>query len=146
MTPDSLRTLGFSFTKARSLLELAQTAAAGRLEPETLEKQPDEEVFGLLLNLRGIGRWTAEYVLLRGLGRTNIFPGDDVGARNRLAQWLGRDEPMDYEAVRSAVRRWQPYSGLAYFHLLLEGLTQSKVLPEDGSQNSTQHRIVPTQE
>ena len=48
----------------------------------------------MLLDLRGIGRWTGEYVLLRGLGRINVFPGDDVGARNRLARWLGR-RPAD---------------------------------------------------
>jgi 3-methyladenine DNA glycosylase/8-oxoguanine DNA glycosylase len=41
-----------------------------------------------LLEIRGVGSWTAEYVLLRGLGRTNVFLGDDVGARNNLARWL----------------------------------------------------------
>ena len=128
LNPDSLRTLGFSFAKARSLLELAQTAEAGQLEQEDLNKLNDDQVHRLLMNLRGIGRWTAEYTLLRGLGRIDVFPGDDVGARNRLAQWLGRDGPMDYEAVRHAVRRWHPYSGFVYFHMLLEGLTQSKAL------------------
>jgi DNA-3-methyladenine glycosylase II len=39
--------------------------------------------------LRGAGRWTAEYVLLRGFGRLHAFPGDDVGARNNLQRWLG---------------------------------------------------------
>jgi DNA-3-methyladenine glycosylase II len=77
---------------------------AGQLEQEKLEELSDDQVLGLLMSLRGIGRWTAEYVLLRSLGRRGVFPGDDVGARNRLAQWLGRDEPMDYEAVRHAVR------------------------------------------
>jgi DNA-3-methyladenine glycosylase II len=133
LNPDSLRTLGFSFAKARSLLELAHTAEAGQLEREELNKLNDDQVMERLMNLRGIGRWTAEYALLRGLGRIDVFPGDDVGARNRLAQWLGRDGPMDYEAVRHAVRRWHPYSGFVYFHLLLEGLSQSKALPEDGS-------------
>lgn len=131
LNPDSLRTLGFSFAKARSLLELAETAEAGQLEQEELNKLNDDQVMERLMNLRGIGRWTAEYALLRGLGRIDVFPGDDVGARNRLAQWLGRDGPMDYEAVRRAVRRWHPYSGFVYFHLLLEGLTQSKALLED---------------
>jgi DNA-3-methyladenine glycosylase II len=98
------------------------------LDQEELNKINDDQVLGLLINLRGIGRWTAEYALLRGLGRTDIFPGDDVGARSRLAQWLGRDGLMDYEAVRHAVRRWHPYSGFVSFHLLLEGLTQSKAL------------------
>lgn len=125
LSPDSLRALGFSFAKARSLLELGQTAVAGHLESKELEKLRDEEVLSLLLSLRGIGRWTAEYVLLRGLGRISVFPGDDVGARNRLAQWLGRDQPMNYETVRSAVRRWHPYCGLVYFHLLLNGLAES---------------------
>lgn len=124
-TPDSLRALGFSFAKARSLLELAQIATTGDLEPEKLEKLRDEDILPLLLSLRGIGRWTAEYALLRGLGRINVFPGDDVGARNRLAQWLGFSQPMDYEAVRKAVRCWHPYCGLVYFHLLLKGLDES---------------------
>jgi len=61
-----------------------------------------------------------------------VFPGDDVAARNRLAQWLGLNEPIDYEAVRRAVRRWRPYGGLVYFHLLLKGLVESKALPEGG--------------
>lgn len=125
LSPDSLRALGFSFAKARSLLELGRTAVAGYLETKELERLRDEEVLSLLLSLRGIGRWTAEYVLLRSLGRISVFPGDDVGARNRLAQWLGRDQSMNYEAVRRAVRRWHPYCGLVYFHLLLNGLAES---------------------
>lgn len=136
LSPDSLRNLGFSLAKARSLLELAQTAKARHLEREDLTKLNDDRVLGLLMSLRGIGRWTAEYALLRGLGKINVFPGDDVGARNRLAQWLRRDGPMDYEAVQRAVRPWNPYSGFVYFHLLLKGLAQSNALPEDGSWNS----------
>ena len=95
----------------------------------------DGQVLDLLLKLHGIGRWTAEYVLLRSLGRIGVFPGDDVGARNRLAQWLGHEGSMDYETVRRAVRRWHPYSGFVYFHLLLEGLAQLKALLEDGTSN-----------
>jgi DNA-3-methyladenine glycosylase II len=143
LSPDSLRALGFSYAKARSLLELAQMAETGKLEQEELNKLDDDQVLGLLMNLRGIGRWTAEYVLLRGLGKIDVFPGDDVGARNRLAQWLGRDGPMNYEAVQRAVQRWDPYSGFVYFHLLLEGLTQSKALLEDGSWNA-HHAASPT--
>ena len=67
----------------------------------------------------GSKRWTAEYVLLRGLGRLDIYPGDDVGARNNLARFLGRRKPLDYQGVRRAVAGWQPYAGFIYFHLLL---------------------------
>ena len=72
-----------------------------------------------------------------GLGRIDVFPGDDVGARNRLAQWLGRNGSMDYESVRRAVRPWNPYSGFVYFHLLLKGLAESKALREDCSWNTS---------
>jgi DNA-3-methyladenine glycosylase II len=84
----------------------------------------NEAVIASLLELRGVGRWTAEYVLLRGLEPLNVFPGDDVGARNRLAKWLGRNEPLDYEGVARATRNWEPYAGMVYFHMLLEGLDE----------------------
>ena len=70
------------------------------------------EAVQALLRLRGVGRWTAEYALLRGLGRLHVFPGDDVGARNNLARWLDRREPLDYAGVQAAVHHWQPYAGL----------------------------------
>jgi DNA-3-methyladenine glycosylase II len=81
-----------------------------------------------LTSLSGIGRWSAEYVLLRGLGRLHVFPGDDVGARNNLARWLGLESPLDYGAVRRAVSRWQPYAGMVYFHLLLDRLAAADEL------------------
>ena len=72
--------------------------------------------------LRGVGRWTAEYVLLRGLGRLHVFPGDDIGARNNLQRWLGLLEPLDYDGVQRALAKWAPFQGLVYLHLLLWGL------------------------
>jgi DNA-3-methyladenine glycosylase II len=91
---------------------------------ESLARADDAVVRRRLLELRGVGRWTAEYVLLRGLGRLHVFPGDDVGAQKRLARWLGRRRPLDYAGVGRAVKGWQPYAGFVYFHLLLEGLSR----------------------
>jgi len=85
----------------------------------------NEAVVISLLELRGVGRWTADYVLLRGLKPLNVFPGDDVGARNRLAKWLRGNEPLDYDGVANATRNWQPYAGVVYFHMLLEGLYEA---------------------
>ncbi len=85
-------------------------------------------VYGQLMAFRGVGRWSAEYVMLRGLGRLHVFPGDDVGAQKNLARWLGRSAPLDYGGVRKAVAPWQPYAGLVYFHLLLDGLSNAGVL------------------
>jgi len=126
LTPQKFRQLGFSYSKARSLLDLSRSLVAGNIDLEELDAADDAQAIETLMKLRGVGRWTAEYVLLRGFGRTSVFPGDDVGARNRLALWLGRDKPFDdYAGVQRAVRRWQPYAGLVYFHLLLAGLAES---------------------
>lgn len=123
--PQRLREQGFSYSKAQSILELSHKILSAKIHAGTLDLLNNENAINFLTELRGVGRWTAEYVLLRGLGRIDVFPGDDVGARNRLALWLGREGPLDYLGVHRAVRRWHPYAGLVYFHLLLAGLTAS---------------------
>ena len=69
-----------------------------------------------------MGRWSAEYTLLRGLGHIHVFPGDDVGARNNLQRWIGLQCSLDYDETKRVVRTWYPYAGLVYMHLLLQGL------------------------
>jgi DNA-3-methyladenine glycosylase II len=122
-TPE-LRQLGFSRQKGQAMIELAKSVSEG-LDLEGLAALPDDEVVARLCELRGVGRWTAEYVLLRGLGRTHVFPGDDVGARNNLQRWLHLAEPLDYEEVRRILSRWDGYAGLVYFHLLLDRLAEA---------------------
>ena len=139
LEPVRYRTIGFSHQKVRALLDLARAIVRRELDLESIEGQDDSVVRQRLLEMRGVGRWTSEYVLLRGLGRLHVFPGDDVGAQKRLARWLGRSRPLDYAGVRRAVERWQPYAGLVYFHLLLDGLAQAGALnrePESTSNGS----------
>jgi DNA-3-methyladenine glycosylase II len=123
MMPEELRAIGFSRQKARALLDLAGASAGRELNLESLARKSDDVIGQHLLQLRGVGRWTAEYALLRGFGRLQVFPGDDVGAQKKLARWLGRSRPLDYAGVARAVAPWQPYAGLVYFHLLLDGLS-----------------------
>ena len=123
-----LRPLGFSRNKGRALVELASAVAEERLDLERFAQLEDREALSRLLELRGIGRWTAEYVLLRGLGRTNLFPGDDVGARNNLARWLHLRKPLDYDRVGRVLGKWKQFAGLIYFHLLLSSLEASGAL------------------
>jgi DNA-3-methyladenine glycosylase II len=129
LRPAQLRAPGFNRNKTRALLELARAVEAG-LDLEALAELDNETVVDRLVALRGIGRWTAEYVLLRGLGRLTMFPGDDVGARTNLARWMKLRTPLDYERVRRLARRWQPYSGFLYFHLLLRALEGASELDQ----------------
>jgi DNA-3-methyladenine glycosylase II len=130
LLPEALRPLGFSGAKSRSVVELAAGIRSGMFDAAAIETLDDADALTALLRLRGVGRWSAEYALLRGLGRLHVFPGDDVGARNNLARSLNRHEPLDYVGVQTAVREWQPFAGLVYFHLLLANLAERGVLSE----------------
>jgi DNA-3-methyladenine glycosylase II len=124
VAPARLRALGFNANKVRALLDLAHAVEDG-FDLEALDDLDAEAVVERLVALRGIGRWTAEYVLLRGLGRLATFPGDDVGARTNLARWMKLRTPLDYDRVRQLARRWKPYPGFLYFHLLLRSLDEA---------------------
>jgi DNA-3-methyladenine glycosylase II len=120
--PPSIHALGFSLRKATTIVAIANAANDGTLDLEALATHDDKHVIETLTQIVGVGRWSAEYTLLRGLGRLHVFPGDDVGARKNLARWLGLAEPLDYAGVQRAVTGWRPYAGLVYFHLLLDSL------------------------
>jgi len=110
----ALRAAGLSGRRAAALRELA------RLPLERFERElaglADEQARARLLELPGIGPWTADYVLLRGLGRLDVFPAGDVGAAHTLGRILGRViEPP--AAVRFA-SRFAPLRGMLYFCML----------------------------
>jgi DNA-3-methyladenine glycosylase II len=130
LSSTDLRPFGFSSQKGRAIIELARSVDEGQLDLEALAALSDEDAVNRLCELRGVGRWTAEYVLLRGLGRTHVFPGDDVGARKNLQRWLHLAKPLDYEGVRKTQARWDGYSGLVYFHLLLDRLAEAGQVAE----------------
>lgn len=130
LQPDALKRYGFSMTKSRTIIETARAIVADDLDLEGLERLDDPAALERLTSLRGIGRWTAEYVLLRGLGRLHIFPGDDVGAHNKLRRLFGIDTPLDHESVNRLVARWHPYAGVVYFHLLLDSLSRDAFMAQ----------------
>ena len=114
--------LGFSRAEGESFIALARACADGQIDLETLDGLSNEAMVERLLELKGVGRSSAEYVLLPRLGRLKVYPGDDVGARNKLQRWLKLRKPLDYDGVRRITARWQPYPALVYFHLLLDRL------------------------
>lgn len=122
LSRSALRAVGFSEPKAETILELAEAAAAGEFEVERFEQLDDAAVVENLVRRRGIGRWSADYVLLRALGRLHVFPHGDSGALNGLRRFLvGTELEDDPDA---ALARWASDAGLVYFHLLLRGLEQ----------------------
>ena len=124
---EELKRVKLSRQKAVALTELSYAIVERGLDLEGLATLDDDTAIDRLVQLRGVGRWTAEYILLRGLGRLHIFPGDDVGARNNLQRWLGLKRPLDYERTQRLLSKWRPYAGFIYFHLLLDRLAEAGV-------------------
>lgn len=119
---EDLKRLGFSTRKAENILTISQAAATGELDLEGLSMLDNAAAIARLRELRGVGRWTAEYVALRGLGRLDVFPADDLGGQTKLQHWLNLETRPDYETVQAILTPWAPYRGIIYFYLLLSSM------------------------
>jgi len=120
-TEESLLRFRLSRAKAGTLVRLGQAFASGSLKEEELTALSDEEVVERLIQLKGIGRWSAEIALLRGLARTDAFPGGDLGVVKYLAQGLlGKTEKATEADMRAFAERWRPYRGLALIYCYAE--------------------------
>jgi DNA-3-methyladenine glycosylase II len=118
--PVEIRSLQFTTRKAEYIVGIAQEIADGRLDLADLVELPDEEVVRRLTSLRGIGLWTAEWVLARTLGRPHAVAGD-LGVRKAVGlAYLDEILPPERE-VRWATSHWGPSAGAAQA-LLLHGL------------------------
>jgi DNA-3-methyladenine glycosylase II len=118
-----LRRLGLSGRKAENMIALSRSVTRGDLNLESLSELDDASAIARLLEIPGVGRWTAEYILLRGLGRLDVFPAGDVGSQGKLQRWRGLKKRPDYDAMHKIIDRWSPYRGLIYFYLVLNQAT-----------------------
>ncbi len=128
LKPEDFKKFGFSRQKGLAVIELAKGISDGQLNLEQLASLNEGEALDRLFQLRGIGRWTGEYILLRGLGRLNVFPADDAGGRRGLQHWLKLPKKLEYKEIQNLVAKWKPYAGLVYFHLLLNRLSEEGYL------------------
>jgi DNA-3-methyladenine glycosylase II len=117
-----LKKLGYSTNKCETLIELSSRISSDETLFHHLEDKTNNEIVAFLCQFKGIGRWSAEYILLRGLGKIDMFPGDDVGASKNLQDLLQIKTKLDYKQISQITQKWYPYAGLIYFHLLLQKL------------------------
>ncbi|HEY7851254.1 MAG TPA: hypothetical protein VIC27_14385 [Ktedonobacterales bacterium] len=114
---DVLRGCGLSAAKAQTLRGLAEQALVGELEVADFEALPDDAAIARLTRLPGIGRWSAQVALLRGLGRLTVFPAGDSGAARGLRELFPHHEQPDAAAL-ALLERLGPWRGYLYFMLL----------------------------
>lgn len=110
-----------SRAKAGTLVRLGQAFASGATTDQELTALADDEVVERLTQIKGIGRWSADIALLRGLARIDAFPGGDLGVVKYVAQGLlGKTEKATEVEMREFAERWRPYRGLALIYCYAE--------------------------
>lgn len=112
-----LRACGLSRAKVVYVKDLAARWLDGSLEPERLPTLPDEEVIEHLVQVKGIGRWTAEMVLMFTLRRPDVFPVDDLGIRVAVQEVYGLEARPGRAELEALSERWRPWRSIASFYL-----------------------------
>lgn len=114
---DTLRTCGLSRMKASYAIDLATHFTEGRVQPNRWVEMEDEAIVAELIDVRGIGRWTAEMFLIFHLLRPNVWPVDDLGVLKALGLHYLDGEKITPRAAKEFGERWQPWRTVATWYL-----------------------------
>src|SRR5437016_10719088 len=117
-TPDEkLRGAGLSGSKVAAVKDLAAKTIDGTVpSARRLAKMSDEEIVERLIQVRGIGRWTVEMLLLFDLGRPDVWPVDDYGVRKGFARTFGRRKLPKPKQLMKLGEKWRPHRSVAAWY------------------------------
>ncbi|HVB23758.1 MAG TPA: DNA-3-methyladenine glycosylase [Ktedonobacteraceae bacterium] len=114
---DALRAAGLSTPKARYIRDLTEKITGGQLDLAVLEHLADEEVIEKLVAVKGIGRWTAEMILIFSLSRPDVLPVDDLGFIEGVRGSYGLSERPTRKEMQARGEQWRPYRTFATWYM-----------------------------
>jgi DNA-3-methyladenine glycosylase II len=123
---DDLRAVGLSGAKARSLIDLAERVADGRLSFERLAASDDAAAQTELDDVRGVGPWSAQMFLLHYLRRPDVFPAADVGLQRAAQSAFGLEQRPSTDELALRADAWRPFRSYAAALLWAHGNRQPK--------------------
>jgi DNA-3-methyladenine glycosylase II len=112
-----LRACGLSDRKTEYIADLAQHFAGGAIHVHRWPGMDDEAIIAELIEVRGIGRWTAEMFLIFNLMRPDVLPLDDLGLQRAMRVHYFRGRARSREAMRRLAGAWQPWRSVATWYL-----------------------------
>ncbi len=116
-TVGELRNCGLSMRKAEYVWDSANLVVKG-LDLESLRDYDDSSIIEELSKIRGVGRWTAELTMVRGMARLDAIPADDLGIRRCISHYYCGDKMITGVEARRIAEAWRGWRGLASFYLL----------------------------
>jgi DNA-3-methyladenine glycosylase II len=114
---EELANCGLSKRKAEYIVDLAEHFKAKRVHADKWAEMEDEDVIDELVQIRGIGRWTAEMFLIFNLRRPNILPLDDLGLLKGISVNYFSGEPVSRSDAREVAANWEPWRTVATWYL-----------------------------
>ena len=114
---DALRAAGLSTPKARYIRDLTEQVSSGQLDLARLDELEDEEIIQKLIAVKGIGRWTAEMILIFSLGRPDVLPVDDLGFVEGVREAYGMDARPTRKEMLERGEAWRPYRTFATWYM-----------------------------
>ncbi len=116
---EALRSAGLSRQKVAYIRDIARQAHAGvvPLKRAAIARSSDEAIIARITQVKGVGRWTVEMLLIFTLGRLDVLPIDDYGVRKGYCQASDRDTPVSPPELRDIGERWAPYRSVAAWYL-----------------------------
>jgi DNA-3-methyladenine glycosylase II len=114
---DDLKNCGLSGRKAQYVKGFAKRVAEGNFDLNALTRKSDADVRACLMSQRGLGAWSAQYILLRGLGRPDCLPSADVGLRRAAGEYFARGRQLSPKQLEQALLPFAPFRALAAFYL-----------------------------
>ena len=114
---DTLRGIGLSRQKVAYVRNIGEAFATRALTTAGLRRMSDEEVLAATTRIKGVGRWTAEMLLIFCLERPDVWPVDDLGLKKALRDFLGRREMLPPAEMQEAGELWRPYRSYATWYL-----------------------------
>jgi DNA-3-methyladenine glycosylase II len=117
-TIEELRACGLSRRKAEYIRDASRLVADG-LDLEGLKVRKDEEIVEELRRIRGVGLWTAELTLVRGMQKFDAIPADDLGIRRAISHYYYDDRKISGAKARRTAEQWKGWRGLASFYLIM---------------------------
>jgi len=112
-----LKGCGLSRQKRAYIADLSEHFALRRIPTRRLAAMSDDEVIESLVQVKGIGRWTAEMFLMFTLNRPDVLPVDDLGLRKGAEKLFNRGRPMDVKKLEELAEPWRPYRSIATWYI-----------------------------
>lgn len=117
LSDEELRSVGLSRQKVSYIKSLAEKFLDRTITPRKFNKMTNEEIIAELIQVKGIGRWTAQMFLIFSLGREDVFAYDDLGLRNKIYKLYFNGEKVSKHDLLAITEKWKPYRSIASLYL-----------------------------